>query len=62
MVALEALSAVSANMCRDSEIDDVLVMLLLFFLCENLHDELCVWCIEMGKWDAIGRAAGTWAF
>jgi hypothetical protein len=49
MVALEALSAVSADVYRDSEMRDVLVMLLLFFLCENLHDELCVWLVRMGK-------------
>jgi hypothetical protein len=43
---------------RDSEIGDVLVMLLLFFFCKDLHDELCVWVVRMGKWDAIGWAGG----
>lgn len=36
---------------RGHEIGDVLVVLLLFFLCENLHDVLVVF--GMGKWDAI---------
>lgn len=38
---------------RGHEIGDLLVVLLLFFLCENLHDMLVVF--GMGKWDAIEK-------
>ena len=41
------------HMYRNSRMGDVLVMLLLFFLGENLHDGLCMWLFKMRKWDAI---------
>lgn len=44
-----------ADAYRDNGEGDVLVMLLLFFFCKDLHDELCMGEVEMGKWDAIGR-------
>jgi len=47
---------VFTHVYRDVGTGDVLVVLLLFFLGENLHGEMCVWLI-MEKWDAIdGRA------
>ena len=47
------MSAAFADVYRDGKMSDVLVMLLLFFLGKNFHNELCVWLVRMGKWNAI---------